>query len=95
MLKRERADNSTDPSKPTSEIQREILRMVGEKRSLPLESVASSIDEVRTLISRGYLGLVVAAYPWGVQFDVGISERGSSYLAESRARESDQGVKLP
>ena len=62
----------------------EILSLVGDKRNLLLEEVSPRIEEVRNLISSCHLTLLVVEYPWGVQFELGLSKKGAEYLAESQ-----------
>src|SRR3989442_15751393 len=62
----------------------EILSLVKEKRNLPLEEVSPRMEEVRRLISSCHLALRVVEYPWGVQFELGLSKKGAEYLAKSQ-----------
>ncbi len=60
----------------------ETLNLVSRgKPTLPLEEVSSRMEEVRRLISSCHLRLHVVEYPWGVQFELGLSKKGSDYLA--------------
>ena len=61
----------------------EILNLVGshEMPTLPLENVSSRMEEVRRLVSSCHLRLLVVEYPWGVQFEIGLSKKGADYLA--------------
>ena len=62
----------------------QILSLVKERRTLPLEEVTLQMEEVRNLISSCHLTLVVVEYPWGVQFELGLSKKGAEYLAKSQ-----------
>src|SRR2546422_7819713 len=61
-----------------------ILNLVKERRTLPLEEVTLQLEEVRSLISSCHLALLVVEYPWGVEFELGLSKKGADYLAESQ-----------
>ena len=62
-------------------IEAEILNLVKERRTLPLEKVPLRMEEVRKLISSCHLRLLVLEYPWGVEFELGLSRKGADYLA--------------
>jgi|SRR5437667_7054823 len=62
-------------------IEAEILNLVKERRTLPLEKVPLRMEEVRNLISSCHLTLLVLEYPWGVEFELGLSRKGADYLA--------------
>ena len=61
----------------------QILNLVKERRTLPLEEVPLRMEEVRKLISSRLLALLVVEYPWGVEFELGLSKKGADYLAEA------------
>jgi hypothetical protein len=61
----------------------QILNLVKERRTLALEEVPLLMEEVRDLISSCHLALLVVEYPWGVEFEVGLSRKGADYLAEA------------
>jgi len=58
----------------------EMLNLVKERLTLPLEEVSPRIGEVRNLISSCYLALLVVEYPWGVEFELTLSKEGADYL---------------
>src|SRR2546428_10765834 len=58
-----------------------ILNLVKERRTLPLEEATLQMEEARNLISSCHLGLLGAEYPWGVEFELGLSKKGADYLA--------------
>ena len=60
-----------------------ILNLVKERRTLPLEEVTLQLEEVRNLISSCHLALLVLEYPWGVEFELGLSKKGADYLARA------------
>ncbi len=67
----------------------EILNLVGEHQPISLEALSDRIDEVRHLISLCHLALSVAAYPWGVQFELGLSKKGAAYVEGIRKVTTD------
>ncbi len=67
----------------------EILNLVSEHQPLSLEALSDRIDEVRHLISLCHLALSVAAYPWGVQFELGLSKKGAAYVEGIRKVTND------
>lgn len=73
---------------PLSYSEAEILSLVKEKRTLPLEEVSLGMEEVRSLISSCHLALLVLEYPWGVQFELGLSKKGANYLASALPMDS-------
>ena len=60
-----------------------IMNLVKERRTLPLEEVTLQMEEVRNLISSCHLALLVVEYPWGVEFELGLSKKGADYLARA------------
>src|SRR5438445_12515485 len=63
----------------------EMLNLVKERLTLPLEEVSPRIGEVRNLISSCHLALLVVEYPWGVEFELTLtlSKKGAYYLARA------------
>src|SRR5438132_8543482 len=61
----------------------EMLNLVKERLTLPLEEVSPRIGEVRNLISSCHLALLVVEYPWGVEFELTLSKKGADYLARA------------
>src|SRR3989442_14464145 len=61
----------------------EMLNLVKERLTLPLEEVSPRIGEVRNLISSCHLALLVVEYPWGVEFELMLSKKGADYLARA------------
>jgi hypothetical protein len=66
----------------------EMLNLVKERLTLPLEEVSSRIGEVRSLISSCHLALLVVEYPWGVEFELTLSNKGAEYLARASPLDS-------
>jgi hypothetical protein len=62
-------------------IEKEILSMVGERKSAPIEQMADRINEVRRLISKGYLALVATTYIWGLDFQVVLTSKALAELS--------------
>jgi hypothetical protein len=61
----------------------EILNLVKERPSLPLDEVSPYLREVRSLISSRHLALLVVEYPWGVEFELALSKKGADYLGRA------------
>ena len=76
-------------SEPLNLEETEILNLVSEQQPVSLEALSDRIDEVRHLISLCHLGLSVAAYPWGVQFELGLSKKGAAYVDGIRKATTD------
>ncbi len=60
-----------------------ILNLVKERRTLLLEEVPLRMEEVRKLIFSRLLALLVVEYPWGVEFELGLSKEGADYLVRA------------
>ena len=58
-----------------------MLNLVKERVTLPLDEVSPRIGEVRSLITSRHLALLVVEYPWGVEFELTLSKKGTDYLA--------------
>jgi len=74
------------------EVEVDILNLIKNRRTVPLEAVSHRLDEVRHILSLGYLALIVIAYPWGADFELGLSKKGIDYLFEEQSRTSRSGV---
>lgn len=48
----------------------EVLALVGERGSIPIDDLESCFQEVRSMVRTGHLGLVIAQRDWGVEFEV-------------------------
>lgn len=53
-----------------SEGQQEILNFVKTRGQTSIDEFRDQIDDLRALISQGYLSFTVEVYEWGVSFEV-------------------------
>lgn len=60
--------------------EKEVLAFVNKRNPLPIEEVSDQIDEVRSLIARGYLTLVATTYAWGLDFQLALTTSGAAEL---------------
>jgi hypothetical protein len=76
----QRAIEIIPEGRSVTQTERNLLALVNERKSLPIEELAGEIGDVRSLISRGYLTLVVSTYVWGLDFQLILTSRGSAEL---------------
>jgi hypothetical protein len=47
-----------------------LLEMASRKEPVPISEFPDRVDDIRELISRGFLRLRIAAFPWGAEFEL-------------------------
>ena len=47
-----------------------LLQITSRKESVPVSEFPDRVDDIRELISRGFLRLRIATFPWGVEFEL-------------------------
>jgi len=77
-----------------TETEEKLLRLVYEKESLPVEEAENLVDNARDLIAQGYLRLKVIFYPWGLNFELKLAERGAAIFANPSLRSLNEGEKV-
>ena len=68
----------------------DLLTMFAGRNSIPIDELASRVEDVRKLISSGRLYVTVLQRPWVVEFNVSLASRGScsgSRTIEEESRE--------
>ncbi len=57
----------------------DLVRFVREIGSVDIDEFSNRIDDLRELISTGFLQLKVVTYVWGVEFLVTVASKKDSY----------------
>lgn len=61
-----------------TESQEELFALVSRKKSVAIDEVSDRIQDIKRLISEGYMQLKVSVYPWGLDFELEPAHDGSS-----------------
>lgn len=61
-----------------TESQEELFALVSRKKSVAIDEVSDRIQDIKRLISEGYVRLEVSVYPWGLDFELEPAYDGSS-----------------
>lgn len=68
-MKQEQVEESI-PEEESTEAEWEVLDSVGERGSVPVDDLKTCLEEVRNLIARSRLILVIVQRDWGVEFNI-------------------------
>lgn len=61
-----------------TESQEELFALVSRKKSVAIDEVSDRIQDIKRLISEGYLQLEVSVHPWGLDFELEPAYDGGS-----------------
>jgi hypothetical protein len=76
----QRSVETRQEGESVTQSEKEVLAFVKKKNPLEIEEVSDQIDEVRSLMARGYLTLVATTYDWGLDFQLALTTSGAAEL---------------